>query len=873
MKKIFLCCLFLVQFALLGQEINFKEIVFQNIGPTIMSGRVVDLAVNPDNPTEFYAAYASGGVWYTNTNGNSFEPIMDTATTLNCGSLFVDWNTKTLWVGTGEVNASRSSYAGIGLLKTTNNGKSWEHLGLKDSHHIASIWVNPKDNNEIVVGVTGHLYSKNEERGVFKSLDGGKTWKNTLFINDETGIIDLVVAENNPNIMYAAAWDKMRAAWNFKGNGKNSGIYKSTDAGSTWTRIADASGFPSNEGIGRIGLALYDENTVYAVVDNQNLRPNSKNEKTKDANAALFSTEIIGAEVYLTKDGGKTWKKTNTTYIEDCFYTYGYYFGDITVSKTNQNRIYISGVPLLCSNDGGKTFEAINKENVHADHHVVWTNPQNPNHIINANDGGVNISYDNGKHWIKCNNQEVGQFYTVNVDNQENYKVYGGLQDNGVWVGPNNYAPSYEWQQEGKYPYESIMGGDGMQVQIDANNANIVYTGFQFGNYFRIDRKGITERITPVSEDKKNPFRFNWQTPILLSVHNNDIVYMGSNFLHRSMKQGKKWEIISPDLTNGKVEGNVPFGTITSISESKFQFGLLVVGTDDGNVQLTKNSGVNWIKISDKLPQKLWVSRVRFSNFNKERIYVTMNGYRQDDFQSYVFVSDDLGQNWRSISTGLQQAVNVILEDAENENILYVGTDNGLYISIDKGENWADFSEGIPNVAVHDLVIQKKAKDLLVATHGRSLYKRNLKELYQMNTALKESKNLLFEIEDLVYSKQWGSKSYTWGSMVLPQLNIGFYFNTLNNATLTIKNKDNIVVYQHTYNAVKGLKKITFDVTIDEKTKKAIEKADASLKIHKGENNNYYLPVGKYFVELNDGAKTVKQPFEIKSEKLNFYDN
>lgn len=865
MKKIFLYCFFLAQITALGQEINLNSIQIQNIGPTIMSGRVVDLAVNPDNPIEFYAAYASGGVWYTNNNGNSFEPIMDAAPTLNCGSIAVDWKTKTIWVGTGEVNSSRSSYAGVGLLKTTNNGKTWENLGLKDSHHIASVWINPSNNNEIVVGVTGHLYSKNSERGVFKSNDGGKTWMQTLFVNNETGIIDLVVSEQNSKIMYAAAWEKMREAWNFKGNGKNSGIYKSVDAGTTWVKISETSGFPSNEGIGRIGLTLYDENTVYAVVDNQNLRPYSKIEKTKDANAALFETEIIGAEVYKTEDGGMTWKKTHDTFIEDCFYTYGYYFGDITVSKSNSQRIYISGVPLLCSNDGGKTFESINRENVHADHHVVWTNPKNPNHIINANDGGVNISYDNGKHWIKCNNQQVGQFYTVNVDNQDNYKIYGGLQDNGVWVGPNDYSHSYDWQQEGKYPYESIMGGDGMQVQIDNTNSNIVYTGFQFGNYFRIDRKNnITESITPRSEDKKNPFRFNWQTPILLSSHNNDIVYFGSNFLHRSMNQGKKWDVISPDLTNGKVEGNVPFGTISSIAESNFQFGLLLVGTDDGNVQLSKDGGVNWAKISTQLPQKLWVSRVRFSKFRKERIYVTLNGYRSDDFQSYVYVSDDLGQNWRSISNGLQQAVNVILEDSENGNILYAGTDNGLYVSFNGGEMWQLFSENIPKVAIHDLVIQNKAKDLIIGTHGRSIYKLNLNIIYQMDVAIKRSNDALLKIEDCKESKYWGNKTYTWGELVLPNVEIYCFLTTTKNAEIVIKNKEGYIVFSQKLENKEGLNKIDYDLSINEKTKWLLEKKDPILKIHKGDNGKYYLPVGKYSVVLMIDNKMLTETFEIK---------
>lgn len=853
-----------LQSLVIGQESISSKINFQNIGPTIMSGRVVDLAVNPSTPTEFYVAYASGGVWHTNNNGNSFIPIMDNAPTLNCGCLTVDWKSKTIWVGTGEVNSSRSSYAGIGILKSTDNGKNWINIGLPESHHVSKIWVNPDDNNEMVVGVLGHLYTKNTERGLYKTIDGGKTWKQNLFINDETGIIDLVVDDKNPNIMFAAAWDKMRAPSNFRGNGINSGIYKSNDRGNTWRKLDDKNGFPNNEGIGRIGLALYDENTIYAVIDNQNLQPNSKNKKQENANTALFETEIIGAEIYLSENGGENWKKTNTDFIKDFYYSYGYYFGDITVSKTNKNTIYVSGVPLLLSNNGGITFESISKENVHADHHVIWINPNNPNHLINGNDGGINISYDNGNHWIKCNNQQVGQFYSVNVDNKENYNVYGGLQDNGVWVGPNNYKHNYKWHQEGKYPYEFLMGGDGMQVQIDANNSDLIYTGFQFGNYYKIDRKNNkSEFITPKSINKDNPLRFNWQTPIYLSPHNNEIIYLGSHLLHRSMNQGESWEIISNDLTNGKTEGNIPFGTITTISESKYQFGLIAIGTDDGNIQLTQDSGITWNKINSQLPQNLWISRIIFSSFKKERIYVTLNGYRNDNFQSYVYVTNDLGKTWELISKGIKQSVNVIIEDTNYENILYVGTDNGLYISLDSGMNWEGYKNGIPNVAVHDLVIQKSSKDLIIATHGRSLYKTNLSLIYQSFDAIKANKNTLFKIANVEHSKHWGSKQYEWGDSILPNLEIVYYLNENKISKLIIKNKDGLIVTRFQINAEKGLNIFNYDLAIEEKTKLELEKKYPELKINQAENKKYYLPEGKYSIELIYDKKVEKQIFHI----------
>ncbi|MFT5753903.1 MAG: photosystem II stability/assembly factor-like uncharacterized protein [Flavobacterium sp.] len=925
MKKITLLFLFIQSFSF-AQTNLFDEVKFQSIGPTIMSGRIVDLAVNPDNPIEFYAAYASGGLWYTNNNGISFSPVMDSAPTLNCGSVTVDWKSGTIWVGTGEVNASRSSYSGIGILKSSDKGKTWENIGLPDSHHISRICVNPKNINEITVGVVGHLYSRNQERGVFKTLDGGKTWKKTLFINDETGIIDVVVSPMNFNIQYAAAWQKGRKAWDFKGNGAGSGIYKSTDAGNSWSLVStELSGFPNNEGVGRIGLALFNENVIYAVVDNQNNKPSTEKSKgslptmmsspgedfsnisnkelnnalksaglrekyraenikdfvensklqpkeafkvIQDANKALFETEVIGCEVYKSTDGGKTWIKMNQKFIDDFYYTYGYYFANISVDATDENRIYIGAVPLLFSKDGGKTFEVISKENVHADHHVTWVNPKNPNHIINGNDGGVNISYDNGSHWIKCNNQAVGQFYAVQVDNEENYNVYGGLQDNGVWFGPNNYSHDVSWHQEGKYPYQGIMGGDGMQIQVDSRNSNIVYTGFQFGNYYRIDKSTEkSESITPKTKKDEKPLRFNWQTPVLLSSHNQDIVYFGSNFLHRSMNQGKDWEKISDDGTKGSKEGNVAYGTITTISESPFQFGLLYVGSDDGLMHVSKDGGNLWTKI--EIPENtsktddLWVSRIIASQHKKERVYATLNGYRNDDFTSYVYVSDDYGTTWTNISKGLTNAVNVIIEDSEKENVLYVGTDNALFISMDKGTSWQDFSAEMPNVAVHDLKIQSKAKDLIVGTHGRSIYKVNLEKVQALTDEVLTKNLHLFAVDKIQKSRRWGNSWSSWADAFEPKAEIWIYSNQEKWIVLNVTNKDKVNVHSEKIQLKKGLNKIEYTLSVDAKTAQKISKKDKKIEIKPAKNEKLYLPLGKYTISVENESTTL-EIFESK---------
>ncbi len=909
----------------LTQTSPVKNLTFKNIGPSIMSGRVVDFAVNPNNPIEFYVGYASGGLWYTNNNGTSFTPVMDNSPTQNVGCVAVDWQNGTIWVGTGEVNASRSSYAGIGLLKSDDKGKTWQNMGLIDSHHISSILINPSNPNEVVVGAVGHLYSPNEERGVFKTNDGGKTWNKTLFINNQTGIIEISVNPKNFKTMFATAWDKDRKAWNFEGSGEGSGVYKSTDAGSTWTKVStEQSGLPIGKGMGRMGTAVVDDNMVYLIVDNQfhrkeeakkeesdiftkddfkkmdvtaflnlddkklnqflkmngfqekyraenvkqmvrvgTVKPEDLAKYLEDANSALFDTPVVGAEVYKSTDGGQNWQKTHEGFLDDLYYSYGYYFGKIHVDPNDAQKVYVYGVPILKSSNGGKTFESISADNVHADHHALWIDPKMPGHLINGNDGGVNISYDDGKTWIKNNAPAVGQFYTVNVDNEKNYNVYGGLQDNGVWVGPHDYEASLGWLQEGKYPYEFLFGGDGMQVQIDNRDNKIIYTGFQFGNYYRLNRNGAEPvYIQPKHELGESPYRFNWQTPILLSSHNQDILYLGGNKLMRSMNQGDDWTAISSDLTQGGKPGNVAYGTLTAISESPFQFGLLYTGSDDGLVYVSKNAGGNWVDISDSFPKDLWVSRVIASSHKKERVYVTLNGYRWDDFKPYVYVSENYGATWRDISSNLPTSpVNVIKEDPVNENLLYLGTDNGAYISFNQGENWEVFSKDLPNVAVHDLVIQPEAKDLVLGTHGRSLYVADIALLQKLN---ENNKNevLISEIEPVDFSPRWGSKWSTWGEVYEPKVKIQFHSPQSGKATITVKTEDGKEVQQFAVEATKGVNELEYDLSITEKGSKIFDKTDAKIK--KAENGKYYLPQGKYPIYLNLANKTAHTTIEVK---------
>lgn len=915
----------LEQKAALTQNSLVKNLAFKNIGPTIMSGRVVGFAVNPNNPIEFYVGYASGGVWHTNNNGTSFSPVLDSSPTQNVGSLAVDWKNNTLWVGTGEINASRSSYAGIGILKSSDNGKTWENMGLHDSHHISAILINPNNSNEIVVGALGHLYSENEERGIFKTADGGRTWNKSLYVDSGTGIVELVEDPKNFNLMYASTWDKDRKAWNFTGNGNGSGIYKSTDAGSTWAKVSTAeSGFPIGEGVGRIGLAIFDANTVYAIHDNQAfrdkeatsdhgdmllkndfktmtqaqflsleddklnqyLKSNGFQEKytaasvknmvragvvqpadlakyLEDANAMLFDTPVIGAEVYNSTDQGKTWAKTHESFLDGLYYSYGYYFGKVHVDPKNKDAIYIYGVPILKSKDGGKTYASIDADNVHVDHHALWINPNKSGHLINGNDGGINISYDDGATWIKNNAPSVGQFYAINVDNEKPYNVYGGLQDNGVWVGSHDYEAGPYWQQSGKYPYEQIMGGDGMQIQIDNRNSDIVYTGFQFGNYYRLNRAtDEADYIQPKHELGDSPYRFNWQTPILLSPHNQDILYYGGNKLMRSMNQGTDWDAISNDLTMGGKPGNVAYGTITSISESTFQFGLLYTGSDDGLVYVSKNGGGDWNMISNSFPKDLWVSRVIASTHKKERVYVSLNGYRWDDFKPYVYMSENYGTTWTDISSNLPASpINVIKEDPANENVLYLGADNGAYVSLDRGSTWEVFHAGLPNVAVHDLVIQEEAKDLVVGTHGRSIYVANV-ALLQKITGENMKEIVVGDLNAVNASRRWGSSFSSWSDAYEPSTTIQFYVPSNGSTMVTILSEKGLQLNSLTVESTKGINSADYELNISDKGVKELEKA--GVKINKGGNGKYYLPKGMYTIKVSQNGKSAETNLEVK---------
>ncbi len=860
----------------------FHGLEWRNVGPVVQGGRVVDIESVPGEPYTFYVAYASAGLWKTTNNGVTFEPLFDDQPTIIMGDIAVDpQKPQTIWVGSGENNSSRSSYGGYGVFRSDDGGESWRHVGLGDSDRIGRVLVDPRDSDRVYVAVLGKLYTSGGERGVYRTTDGGESWQQVLAGDDVTGFVDLVQDPASPDVLYAAAWERSRRPWNFVEGGEGSGIWKSSDGGDTWARLEG--GFPRGEHVGRIGLgvAASQPQTLYACLDNQELLPEEmwdlggsavtakrlrkmtkeellaqdpeaiesfvrgsdldtsldakkliemvKNDELTleeilaeldDANANLFNTDIRGLEVWRSDDAGATWRRTHEEPIRQVVYTYGYYFGQIRVAPDDPERIYTYGVPIITSGDGGKTFEGINGRGVHVDHHGLWIDPNHPDRLMLGNDGGLDVSYDGGESWLKLDAQPLGQFYTVEVDMADPYNIYGGLQDNGVLKGSSRSRP-------GRDAWRRIGGGDGMYVQVDPRDNQTTYLGLQFGFYRRIG-DGKPTQVRPRDKLGDPALRYNWATPILLSRHNHDVLYFGANILYRSLDRGESWQAISPDLTTSEERGDVPFATLTTIAESPHQFGLLWIGTDDGHVHTTDDGGVEWREVSDGLPADRWVTRVEASHHEQERVYASLSGYRDDDIAAYVVVSEDSGTTWTSIADGLPaEPVNVIREDPVNEDVLYVGTDRGVYVSLDRGVSWQALPSALPNVPVHDLVIHPRERELVAGTHGRSVWVVDVLPVQELTAEVRESPVHVFPVEDVKFQRFWKSRRSPWfyDSEDDPEVKIPFWAAEGGEAQLVITDGDDRELRRLELEAAPGINTFVWDLLLDEELALAAEQA------------------------------------------------
>lgn len=695
------------------------------IGPTAVGGRVTAIAVVENKLDTIYVASASGGVWKTTDNGKNWAAIFDDQPTLSIGDVAVaPSRPETVWVGTGEANARNSVSWGSGVYRSIDGGKTWTACGLKDSHHIGRIVIHPKDSDTVYVAALGHVWAPNKERGVFKTTDGGRTWSHSLAISDEVGCVDLVMDQTEPDRLYAAAYGVRRDA--FAGGNpavqthQLAGIYASSDAGQTWNKLTN--GLPGQP-IGRCGLAISrkDPRILYAVIQTDKTTLIRANELGQ-AGRPNDKTETGG--VFRSDDHGRTWTKVNDLCPRP------FYFGKIRIDPHDDNRVYVLGVSLHVSLDGGKNFRSRVFSGVHADHHAFWIDPGNSGRQILAGDGGVYLSGDNGSTWEHIKNLPLAQFYAICVDMRKPYRVYGGLQDNGSWGGPSDAR--YREGTASAPDWFRIAAADGFYVQADPVDSDWVYAEGQYASFVRrINvRTGYEKEIKPPAPRAGRPdrYRYNWCAPMLLSPNNSNTLYLGANHLLRSPDRGDRWEEISPDLTRGEPGPSRDFGhTISTIAESPMRAGLLYVGTDDGRVHVSRNAGANWTDVSaniPKVPETRWITRLECSHFDEGTAYLSLSRHRHDDRRPYVFRTTDFGASWTSVSGNLpaEGPVHVVRESPRNRDLLFAGSEFGLFVSLDRGRSWHAFRRGPPAVAVHDLVIHPRERELVIATHGRGAH-------------------------------------------------------------------------------------------------------------------------------------------------------
>jgi len=745
----------------LFNESLLKGFTYRNIGPFRVGARTSDIAV-PDFPAKdhlytFYVATWTGGLWKTTNNGTTFEPIFDNQGKITIGDVtLAPSNPDIVWVGTGDGYCSRSSYAGDGVWKSTDAGKTWKNMGLKDSQHIPRIVIHPKNPDIVYVASMGHLYSENAERGVFRTMNGGQTWDKILFVSEKVGVIDLVMNPVNPNVLYAATYDKVRLPWQYVNGGPESGIYKTIDGGKTWSRLRE--GLPTGR-IGRIGidLCLKNPEVLSAVIENANTRPANKKEIELAQSRGMEAREQeIGGELYRTENGGKSWVKMSSA--DDNVSGKGpYYFSQLRVDPNNDKNLFITGVSLANSTDGGKTWNDLDWppkrlfSKMFGDTRTLWIDPQNSDRMILGSDGGFFVTYDGGKTCDHRYNIPLGENYALGVDMEDPYNIYAGLQDHELWKGPSNCAAErgitlMDWVAVGN--------GDGMFAQVDPTDSRWLYTTSQYGIHFRVDQKlGIRTSIQPARDRSKPPYRFIWCTPIHLSPHNSNIIYTGGQCLLRSLDRGDHWQEISPDLSTndtakifpsseGGLPGGIPWFAISTISESPVTPGVIWVGTCDGKVWLTKDNGGTWTDLTPKIVAaggrvELYVSRVRASNFKEGTACITKNGYKFDDFRPMIFKTEDFGATWTSLAGNLpNEPINVVFEDQKNPDLLFLGNDLGIYASIDGGKNWVMMNNNIPRVPVHDLLVHPRESDLIVGSYGRGIWLTNIAPLQELNASV-----------------------------------------------------------------------------------------------------------------------------------------
>jgi photosystem II stability/assembly factor-like uncharacterized protein len=800
-----------------------KPFVWRPIGPANIGGRIDDIAIVERDPSTIYLGFATGGIWKSTNNGTTWLPIFDTYPVSSIGDIAIaPSNPEIIYVGTGEPNNRQSSSFGAGVYKSIDSGQSFEAVGLEHTQSIGRIVVHPRDPDIVYVAAVGHLFGPNPERGLYKTSDGGQTWTNTKFLDENTGFTDVAMDPSNPNVLFAASYQRRRTPWGFNGGGAGSGLWKTTDGAKTWTRLT-GNGLPSNPIIGRIGIdiARSRPSTIYASfevgasggtgagvnADGTLVPPGQRGGGGGGGRGqAAPPPDPTKSGIWRSDDGGKTWRFQSNQGDRWMYYS------QVRIDPTNPDIAYQGGAPFFKTVDGGKTWRTV-QGLPHSDHHAIWINPRNANHLVTGNDGGLAISYDQGETWEYVNTIPVGQFYAISADMRKPYVVCGGLQDNGSWCGPSatrssNGILNSDWYRIG--------GGDGFYTQNDASDWTILYFESQDGNTSRVDlrsgrstsirprgpgaggrgttggaagNEGPAATVTPAAgggtavtasgnvvpmPEPGTNYRFYWNTPFILSPHNPRTVYLGGDRLFRSYDRGDTW-MASADLTKNvgrndrpimgvpgtapmasKHDGAASYSNIVTVGESPLVPGIIWVGTNDGNLQVSRDSGNTWTNVADKVPgvpKETHVSRVEPSHYDPGTCYVSFDGHRTDDHKPYIFKTTDFGDTWSSLAANLPEGhVNVIREDPRNRNLLYLGTEYAFYVSLDGGKEWKRFMSGLPTVRVDDIMVHPRDNDLILGTHGRSIYiMDDITPLQQMTDSVTTSADaVVFDIRPAV---------------------------------------------------------------------------------------------------------------------------
>ena len=855
----------------------FSAFRYRNLGAFRISAWVGSIAVpenpGPDHRYTFYVGPRSGGVWKTINNGTTFECISDVMGISTVGDIAVaPSNPEIVWVGTGEAFNARSSYYGNGIWKSTDAGKTWKQMGLKDSHHISKIVIHPKNPDIVYVASMGRLFSANEERGVFKTTDGGKTWKRVFFIDDETGIIDLALNRKNPEILYAVAYEKIRTPWTYEPGGEKSRIYKTSDGGRNWSKLT--SGLPGGP-LGRIGIDIHRSNPdiLVAVVQNLSLKPGVDPTKLPpfDEFTDRSLDNVIGGEVYKSFDAGRSWRKISDPAV-DVSGKAAYSFNKIYIDPIDHNKIYIVGVGMFYTLDGGKTWPVRREQDRFqtnfGDNRSFWINPEDPSHILLGSDGGIYSTWDGGLNMNHYYQIPLGEIYNVEVDNAEPYNIYIGLQDHETWKGPSN-----SWSGQVNLADWVIVGmWDGMYCRVDPQDNRWLYYTTQFGSHHRVDQeKGERVSIAPVPPKGSDRYRYTWVTPLVLSPHNSSVLYTGGEKLLRSFNRGDTWEEISPDLTsNDRVKiagtGHIMYCTITAISESPAKPGVIWAGTDDGHVHVTTDHGHTWYEATEHLtrlgaPAERWVTSVFASSHEAATAYVAKNGFHNDDFNTYLFRTDDFGRSWTDISNNLPDSpVNVIFEDRKNPSLLFVGNDMGVYVTLDGGKSWQPLRSNMPPVVVRDLTVHPRENDLIVGTYGRAAWITDISPLQQFTEEVAGSEYHLFEIEPKPkqnYSQQsgWGNYHMTGSNHLRTPnepngLEIWYWFREASggNAVLTVADDDGKEVFRREIIPARGISKLYWNTNRAEPGKYTVTlEFNGKKEIRKGQvKEGIFFPVLNY---------------------------